>query len=210
AESEPEPPSDRPKVPEKYSPLGIKMPTSTPEVVTIEGIHIYGKYQDLIRRITKVVRKFPRLWIEKDTPIDVPEEDQMRIPLVEGWQTQLKPARSYPLSQKDRAVLDSTFGALHNLKRMGWNNRPTPFTHPIFVVWRKVNGVEKGRVVIDMRQLNRVTVPDAYPLPLQSDIVGELRGKKYITAIDAASFFYQFRVYPPHQDRFTLVSPRGL
>lgn len=55
-----------------------------------------------------------------------------------------------------------------------------------------------------------IAVPDNYPLPLQSDIINSLRGKQYITAVDATSFFYQFGVYPPHRDRFTLISPRGL
>ena len=73
-----------------------------------------------------------------------------------------------------------------------------------------VYGKPKGRVVIDLRVLNRVAVPDNYPLPLQSEIIAALRSKKFITAIDATSFFYQFGVYPPYRDRFTLISPRGL
>lgn len=55
-----------------------------------------------------------------------------------------------------------------------------------------------------------MTVPDNYPLPLQSDVIACLRGKKFITAIDATSSFYQFGVHPPHRDRLTLISPRGL
>jgi hypothetical protein len=82
--------------------------------------------------------------------------------------------------------------------------------HPVFVVWRTVHGKAKGRVVIDLRALNRVAVPDNYPLPLQSEIIASFRGKLYITAIDATSFFNQFGVYPKHRDRFTLISPRGL
>lgn len=73
-----------------------------------------------------------------------------------------------------------------------------------------VYGQPKARVVIDLRGLNKIAVPDNYPLPLQSDIINSLRGKQYITAVDATSFFYQFGVYPPYRDRFTLISPRGL
>lgn len=89
-------------------------------------------------------------------------------------------------------------------------NEATPFSHPVFVVWRTVHGKAKSRVVIDLRMLNRVVVPDNYPLPLQSEIVGSIRGKVFITAVDATSFSYQFGVYPPHRDRFTLISPRGM
>jgi hypothetical protein len=63
-----------------------------------------------------------------------------------------------------------------------------------------------------MRQLNKYGVPDCYPLPLQQEVIQSLRNKRYITVIDAASFFYQFRVHPDHdyQDRFTIISPRGI
>src|SRR3982074_3828016 len=93
---------------------------------------------------------------------------------------------------------------------MEYVDEPTPFAHPVFVVWRMVHGEPKARVVIDLRALNKVSVPDNYPLPLQSEIISSLRGKRYITAVDATAFFYQFGVYPPHKDRFTLINPRGL
>ena len=35
------------------------------------------------------------------------------------------------------------------------------------------------------------------------------RGKKFLSVVDATSFFYQFLVYPPHRDRLTVVSHRG-
>ncbi len=49
---------------------------------------------------------------------------------------------------------------------MTWAMKATLFAYPVFVVWRVVKGKPKGRVVIDLRPLNRVTVPDNYPLPL--------------------------------------------
>ena len=51
---------------------------------------------------------------------------------------------------------------------------------------------------------------DNYPLPLQSEVINALRSKKFITAINATTFFYQFGVYPPHCDRLTVISLRGL
>lgn len=93
---------------------------------------------------------------------------------------------------------------------MEWINEATPFGVPLLVVYRTVAGEPKGRVVINLRGLKRVTVPDNYPLPLQSGIIASMRGKTFITVINAASFFYQFRVYPPHRDRFTVISPRSL
>jgi hypothetical protein len=199
----------KPVVPEKHSTLGIKIPTDLPEIVTSEGVHIYAADKALADRFAAIVKRYPRMW--KDEGQIVQDKDElMRIPLVEGWQHQKIRSRQYPLSARDREVLDATFDKLHHQGRLGWATKATPFAHPVFVVWRTARGKTKGRVVIDLRTLNKVTVPDNYPLPLQSDIISCLRGKQFITAIDATSFFYQFDVYPEHRDRFTLISPRGL
>lgn len=85
-----------------------------------------------------------------------------------------------------------------------------PFTAPIFVVWRTVKGELKGRIVVDLRALNKITIPDNYPLPRQEDVIQALCGARYITAIDASSFFFQFGVKLEHRDRFTMTSHRGL
>ncbi|EAQ84379.1 hypothetical protein CHGG_08393 [Chaetomium globosum CBS 148.51] len=191
------------------STLGIRMVDNLPEIVTKEGVHIFAENSQLAARFAELVRRFPRLW-EDTGLIKLPPEQLMRVPLVEGWQNQRVSSRSYPLSRRDRQLLDEIFDGLHKQGKMIWATRATPFAHPVFVVWRTVKGVTKGRVVIDLRGLNRVSVPDNYPLPLQAEIIGSLRGKRYITAIDATAFFYQFGLHPPHRDRFTLISPRGL
>jgi hypothetical protein len=199
----------KPRIPEKHSTLGLRMADNLPEIVTKEGVHVCAQDTAFADKVVNLVDEFPLLWTDEGL-IDIPPDEWMKIPLVEGWQNQKVSARSYPLSKRDREVLDKTFGDLHAQGRMRYANEATPFAHPVFVVWRTVKGEPKGRVVIDLRGLNKVSVPDNYPLPLQSEIIAALRGKKFITAIDATSFFYQFGVYPPHRDRFTLISPRGL
>ena len=116
----------------------------------------------------------------------------MKVPLSENWHQQRVASRPYPLGEKDRAFLDETFDNLHRQGRMDWVTEPTSFASPVFVVWRKVNGREKGRVVVDLRNLNSVTLPDAYPMPLQEEMIRELMGKRFISAVDARVFFHQF------------------
>ena len=52
------------------------------------------------------------------------------------------------------------------------------------------DGTRKGRAVVDIRGLNAITLPDIYALPLQVELISAVKGCKYITVIDAASFFY--------------------
>ena len=46
-------------------------------------------------------------------------------------------------------------------------------------------------MVIDIRTLNRIAMPDTYPVPLQPEILALLRNALHISTVDAASFFYQ-------------------
>lgn len=52
-------------------------------------------------------------------------------------------------------------------------------------------------------------MPDAYPMPIQADIIAALAGCTFISTMDCASFFYQWKVLPEHQSRLTVSSHRG-
>jgi hypothetical protein len=94
----------------------------------------------------------------------------MRLPLVDDWQTRIrsmKPGRVYPLGPTERQLVDDTFDKLHTQGRMDWANNHSPSGYPVFVAWRTTyeDGVpvRKGRVVVDVRNLNKISVPDIYP-----------------------------------------------
>ncbi|RYC55608.1 hypothetical protein CHU98_g10598 [Xylaria longipes] len=201
-----EPP--KPKIPDSYATSGIKRPADAPENVTKNGIHIYAEKASEAAKFAEIVEAYD-IWIDKGE-VDIPEDQQLKIPLVDNWQETKLNARAYPLSRRDMQVLNDTHDRLHDMGRMEWMDEATPFAHPVFVTWRKVHGVDKGRVVVDLRQLNKVAVPDSYPLPLQSEVIGSLRGKQYVTCVDATGFFHQFKVHPDYKDRFTIISPRGM
>ena len=88
----------------------------------------------------------------------------MRIPLKPGAKP--KPSKVYPLSQKDREVVDATFDKLQAQGKLKFSTQPTPFAWPCFVVWRDTPQGRKGRVVINIRGLNAIIEDDGYPLPL--------------------------------------------
>ena len=121
-------------VPEKISTLGIKVPTDVLEVTTEEGIRVYSPDRKTTRKFVALVKKYLKLWTDQGI-VDIAEEDMMHIPLVEGWQHQKVRSRQYPLSHRDREVLDSIFDELHRQDRMTWATKATPFAHLVFVVW---------------------------------------------------------------------------
>jgi len=69
--------------------------------------------------------------------------------------------------------------------------------------------VRKGRVVVDIRGLNKITIKDAYPLPNMSDIIAAVSECPYITVVDALAFFHQFPLAEADRHKFTIVSHRG-
>ncbi len=134
----------------------------------------------------------------------------MRIPLKTDWESRIPgKAKIYPLGTKDRALVDETFDKLHEAGKLSWTEGSTPFSYPVFCVWRTIDGERKGRVVVDIRGLNAITQPDVYPLPLQTEIISAVRGCPFITVVDCSAFFYQWRVHPSDRHKLTVVSHRG-
>ena len=187
--------------------------THIPETLLSNGITIYGTPDSpQVQQLTHVVESFPDLWIDLGRFVDIPQHEWMKIPLCTNWELRLpaKAARIYPLGLEDCKVVDEKFNELHETGRLSWTTTATPFSYPVFVVWTtSPDGTHKGRPVVDIRGLNRIVQLDVYPIPLQSDIIAAVQGCPYITVVDCASFFYQWRVDPRDTYKLTVVSHRG-
>lgn len=175
------------------------------------GITVYGDMATVIE-LRAVAETYTNLFKDDGNAVGVPEDQWMEIPLVENWReiyNTRQAAKVYPLEPKDRQQVDKLFGKLHSQGRMEWTTTSTSFSYSVFVVWRTVNGQQKGRVVVDIRTLNKITSPDTYPVPSQNDILNAIAGSGYITTVDCSSFFYQWRVKKEHHHRLTVSSHRG-
>lgn len=67
----------------------------------------------------------------------------------------------------------------------------------------------KGHVVVDMRALNQITISDAYPIPLQADVLSAAQGYCSILTVVCASFSCQFVVKQGHRYRLTVNGHQG-
>ena len=79
----------------------------------------------------------------------------------------------------------------------------------MFIVWRDTPNSRKGRVVVNIQGLNKITNSDNYPMPLQSDIISAIAGCGYISTIDATGYFHQFNVRRADRNKLTVVLYRG-
>lgn len=64
----------------------------------------------------------------------------------------------------------------------------SPWRSPILVVGKKDGG---SRVCLDARELNKVTVPNAYPITDTNQILSRLKNTKYLSSIDLSQAFFQ-------------------
>ena len=83
-------------------------------------------------------------------------------------------SKKYLLGIRHRNMVNTIFDDLHIRGRMEWSDKPTPFGNVIFVIEKEGKA---NRPVVDLRPLNKVAIPDAYPMPLQSEIIEALKGK---------------------------------
>ena len=196
-----------PHTPIKGAPDNLKF--AQMERVLPNGVTIYGN-DSITDQFEEVAMQYDVWATPTNTGLArLPRDQWMSIPLKHDWEKVMPKPRVYPLSTKDKAVVDRTFNELHEHGKMSWAKNHTPTGYPVFVVWREVNGIRKGRVVVDIRGLNKASEIDVYPAPTQDDIIQMCHGAKYITVLDAKSFFYQWRVLPEHRKRLAVITHRG-
>lgn len=194
--------------PKRHYTMGISRPANVPELTMENGTRVCNLYPDEAKAWQALLEKWKLVWTHRG-PLDIPEEEHMRVPLVENWQNMKIAARKYPLGIRHRAAVDRVFDDLQSKGLMEYYDGPSPFAQAVFVVERDPSNPSKDRPVIDLRPLNKAVVPDAYEMPQQSEIIEALRGKKRITVMDGKAMYYQFLVWHKHRDRFTIVSHRG-
>ena len=173
-------------------------------------IMVYGE-PEVVSRFKDLTEEFPSIWTSQGF-VDIPPKRWMTVPLRSDWESkvsEIKP-RVYPLGHKARKVVNETFDKLQSQGRLEYTRSQTPFSFPVFVVWKtNAKRERKGRAVVDIRKLNDMVIPDSYSLPLQSEIIANVHGYSNLAVLDAASFFYMWRLHPDHRFMFTVMTHRG-
>ena len=168
-------------------------PTNPSMETTLDnGVRVYGD-EHAVTLLAKLVAEYPFIW-ESEGFVRIPPEHWMKVPLKPGWEAKvsaIKP-RVYPLGNEARQLVDETFDEMHFLGHLKFTSEHTLFSFLVFVIWKlDAEGKKKSRVVVDIRKLNDMVLPDSYLLLLQSEIIANVQGYTNLAVLDAASFFYQ-------------------
>ena len=195
----------------KYKPFCAPIPTDPSMERTLDnGVKVY-RDKHAATLLARLIAEFPTIWKSQGFVQILPER-WMTVPLKLGWESKvslMKP-RIYPLDNKAGQVVDDTFDEMHRQGRLEYTTDPTPFSFLVFVIYKTdSHGRRKGRAVVHMRKLNNLVLPDSYPLPLQSEIIVNVQKCTNLAVLNAASFFYRWRLYPDHRFMFTVITHRG-
>ena len=175
------------------------------EICLSNDITIYSTPTN-VAAIADVIKTYSDLWHDCRRTVDIFERNYLQVPLKKNWETTKLLKWVYLLSDEARWLVNEKFDELHAQGQMEWSTQPTPFGFLVFVVWKTIilDGLPRRKGHI--QELNQISQPNSYPLPLQTDITSAVQECHYILTVDCAFFFYQWLVNPADQHKFTVIS----
>jgi hypothetical protein len=114
----------------------------------------------------------------------------------------------YSIRSKKRQFINDTINKLHEQKKMHWIKKSINHEIFVFVIWRMINEKQKKWMIIDIHNLNKIVKFDFYSMFLQVNIISTVVDFKFISIIDAAIFFYQFRIRILNKHKLIVISHR--
>jgi hypothetical protein len=83
----------------------------------------------------------------------------------------------------------------------------SPYSSPVVLV-KKKDGT--NRFCIDFRQLNKITIFDAEPMPDMESVLSKLAGHKYISKLDLSKGYWQIPISDNARKLTAFTTPKGL
>ncbi len=112
--------------------------------------------------------------------------------------------RPYRRAREEEAAMENVLR--ENQKANVIEKTTAKWGSPALLVKKKSG---KWRLVADYRQLNSITTPVDYPIPVIGDILNELGGSAHFTTLDLSSGYFQVPIHPDDRDKTTMVTPFG-
>jgi hypothetical protein len=154
--------------------------------------------------------KFKKKFAEQFPP-DIPHTQDLPHDVYHNIETRpgqpISVGRSYSCPRKYRDSWKTLIDQHYAAGRIRPSN--SPYASPSFII-PKADKTALPRWVNDYRKLNKVTVPDSYPLPRIDDILADCSKGKIWGKIDMTNSFFQTRVNPEHIKYTATLTPFGL
>ena len=83
----------------------------------------------------------------------------------------------------------------------------SPFGSPVLFVKKKTGEL---RMCVDYRALNKITIPNRYPIPRIDDLLDKLQGSKVFSSLDLCSAYQQVKLNESDYQKTAFRTPFGL
>lgn len=161
------------------------------------GQQAQGLYERLIKEFDDV---FP-----KELPSGLPpkrEKLEHEIKLKDHRQPPYR--RPYKMGPKEMEILKET---IDEMMKKGFIQRSqSRYGAPVLFVPKKDGGM---RMVIDYREINKITIKNGYPLPSVEELFPIVQGAKWFSKIDLHSGYYQIRIAEKDREKTAFVTRYG-
>ncbi|MCG8047963.1 MAG: RNase H-like domain-containing protein, partial [Candidatus Thiodiazotropha endolucinida] len=154
------------------------------------------------KEVMKLLSKYSHIFSETDSDLGRSGIIKHQIPTGEARPIK-QPMRRIPVHLRDE--VDQQIDTMLN------ENIIKPSTSPWasgIVIVKKKDGT--SRFCVDYRQLNDVTIKDAYPLPRIDESLDQLAGSKWFSCLDLSSGFWQVEMDENDKQKTAFTTRRGL
>jgi hypothetical protein len=167
--------------------------------------------KEAIDRIATIINEYLDVWKNISEIVNVLEKRWMKIKIIS--RTNSKVCRVYKLEIENQTIIDKKFDVLHFSRKMKWTFEFTLYAYSIFVVWiithlMRKSFTRRDRVMINIRDLNKISEHDAYSMSLQSNILSKAQDCSYIFVMNCIIFFHQWRVTSSNKHKLIVITHR--
>ena len=120
--------------------------------------------------------------------------------------------RVFKLKTENKKIINKKFNNLTTQEKLKYFKKIILYIFSIFVVWITIHMLEKfmkkNKVVVDIREFNKIIEFDAYSMSLQTNIISCLQKCKFILLMNEIVFFHQWSIVLKNRHKLIVVTHR--